>query len=171
MDRPSIYIVMGVSGCGKSTLGQALAQRLALPFYEGDDFHPADNLAKLRAGQALNDRDRGPWLALLRQKINHHLSAGNGAVLSCSALKRTYRDQLGREPAILYVWLDADSTTLTERLNQRTGHFMPASLLASQLACLEQPAHPEQYIRLPAQLSLAEQLALLSARRDTTAHV
>lgn len=161
MDRQSIYIVMGASGCGKSTLGQALAQALRLPFYEGDDYHPTANLARMSAGQALTDEDRAPWLGQLRQLIQGHLDHGTGAVLSCSALKRHYRDQLGREAAICYVWLDADANTLTQRLASRTDHFMPASLLASQLDCLEPPTDPEYFVRLPADSALTDQLARL----------
>jgi len=132
-------IVMGVSGCGKSSIGAALGERLGLPYIEGDRLHPASNIAKMSAGIALDDADRWPWL----DEIGHALAAGGGgAVASCSALKRAYRDRLrsaaGRD--LRFVFLELTRIELERRMSLRTGHFMPATLLDSQLATLEPPA-------------------------------
>lgn len=156
-----IYILMGVSGCGKSTLGRALATKLALPFYEGDDFHSAANITKMQKGRALTDQDRKSWLLALRQQIERHLSDGSAAVMSCSALKRIYRDQLGREESITYIYLNTEPATLKARLEQRPNHFMPPTLLASQVSALEAPHADEQALYIDASKSTAEQLATI----------
>jgi gluconokinase len=135
-----IVIVMGVSGAGKTTIGRLLAEALGAVFLEGDEFHPSANLEKMRTGEPLDDGDRAPWL----RNIAVALDAGgrDGAVvLACSALKRSYRDQLmaGRANVHL-VYLRGDEAVIRRRLESRSGHFMPAALLASQLAALEEPA-------------------------------
>ncbi|MDN3640140.1 gluconokinase [Simiduia curdlanivorans] len=156
MDKPSIFIVMGVSGCGKSSLGAALAEALAIPFYEGDEFHPQSNINKMAEGIPLQDADRWPWLMALRDVIKSHLKQKHAMVLSCSALKRSYRDLLGREPAVIYICLQLDQNALHNRVDTRTNHFMPSSLVLSQLQALELPQQDERSITLDATQPLAK---------------
>ena len=143
-DRP-IVVAMGVSGSGKSTVAGALALRLDLPFLDADDFHPRANIDKMAQGVALSDEDRWPWLLSLGAAMRDAADREGGVIVACSALKRIYRaclsDRLGL-PAI-YVLLDGDRETLFQRLRARQGHYMPASLLDSQLAALERPAPDE----------------------------
>ncbi|MHB1171926.1 MAG: gluconokinase [Lacisediminihabitans sp.] len=131
-----LILVMGVSGSGKSTVGQLLADRLGVPFADADELHPAANVAKMAAGHPLTDEDRWPWLA----KVGAALSAAErtGLVIACSALKRSYRDAiLAEEPQTRFVYLEGSRELLQSRVSNRPGHFMPASLLDSQLAALE----------------------------------
>lgn len=129
------WVVMGVSGCGKSTVGQALAAGMAVPFIEGDRFHPPANVAKMSAGIALDDADRAGWLLALREQIE---LANGGLVLACSALKRKYRDQLRlADPALNFVHLSGARSLIASRMRERAGHYMPLSLLDSQLRDLE----------------------------------
>lgn len=131
----SPIVVMGVSGSGKSTVGAALAQRLRVPFADADDFHPAANIAKMSAGHALNDDDRGPWLDSIGEWLAAH---PDGGVMSCSALKHAYRDQLRRHcPEVTFLHLAGTPEVIGRRQASRPGHFMPPSLLASQFATLE----------------------------------
>jgi len=133
---------MGVSGCGKSTVGELLAQKLSIPFYDADDFHPANNIAKMAVGTPLTDDDRKPWLVLLADQI-HLWQNQSGAVLACSALKQSYRDILiSRSPdSVRFVYLKGDQELLASRLAERSSHFMPSSLLKSQLDTLEFPVN------------------------------
>ena len=132
----SPIVVMGVSGSGKSTVGAALAQRLRVPFADADDFHPEANVAKMSAGHALNDEDRHPWLDAIGDWLANH--CGEGGVMSCSALKRTYRDQLRKHcPQVRFLHLSGSPEVIGRRQASRPGHFMPASLLASQFDTLE----------------------------------
>ena len=136
-------LVMGVAGCGKSRIGAAVAARLGARFIEGDAFHPAANITKMQAGRPLDDADRAGWLAALRERIATARAQGSGLVVSCSALKRAYRDVLREgDPALRFVHLDGPRAVLERRL-QRPGHFMPPSLLDSQLATL-QPLQPDE---------------------------
>ncbi|NGM19527.1 gluconokinase [Roseomonas stagni] len=152
-----LVVVMGVSGAGKSTIGQAIATALGLPFADADDFHPAANITKMSRGEALNDDDRWPWLAA----IGAHLAAhrGRGCVVTCSALKRAYRDALRQAaPDLRLVFLTGDPALVAARQAARQNHFMPASLVASQFATLEPPAPEEAAITLdvgPAPATLA----------------
>lgn len=131
----SPIVVMGVSGSGKSTIGAALSQRLRVPFADADDFHPPANIAKMTAGEALDDDDRFPWLEAIGAWLADH---PDGGVMSCSALKRRYRDQLRRHcPEVEFLHLNGSVDVITRRQASRPGHFMPASLLASQFATLE----------------------------------
>jgi len=136
----ALIVVMGVSGCGKTTVGQALAQQLDCPFYDGDDFHPPQNVAKMANGIPLNDDDRHPWLARLHDLLAEHESRGERAVLACSALKKKYRDQLraGNEN-VLFVYLHGDFDTIWQRMQTRAGHYMKAGMLQSQFGSLEAP--------------------------------
>lgn len=134
-------VVMGVSGSGKSTVGAALAQRLRVPFADADDFHPPENIAKMTAGQALDDQDRYPWLESVGAWLAAH---PDGGVMSCSALKRTYRDQLRHHAAGLrFLLLEGSREVIAKRQASRPGHFMPPALLTSQFATLE-PLEPDE---------------------------
>jgi gluconokinase len=137
-----LVVVMGVSGSGKSTVGAALGQRLGVPFADADDFHPAANIAKMSAGHALDDEDRHPWLESIGEWLASH--GADGGVMSCSALKRRYRDQLRRHaPLTEFVHLDGTREVIARRQASRPGHFMPATLLDSQFATLE-PLGPDE---------------------------
>ncbi len=141
-----ILIVMGVSGCGKSTIGQALATRLDCPFYDGDDFHPQANVDKMASGQPLDDTDRAPWLAALAQLASDHLARGQSAVIACSALKQTYRDQLRVNADVLFVYLEGSFDLIWQRMSERENHYMKAEMLQSQFATLEPPTADEALI-------------------------
>jgi gluconokinase len=131
-------VVMGVSGSGKSTVAAGLVDRLGWTFAEGDDFHPRANVEKMRSGQALDDEDRWPWLRTLAAWIGEHEQAGTSVVVTCSALKRSYRDLLrDGHPSVWFACVTVDADVLRERVTKRTGHYMPSSLLESQLATLE----------------------------------
>ena len=135
-----IIILMGVSGSGKTTIGQRLAQALSWPFYDGDQFHPPANVARMQQGMPLTDEDRWPWLQALRARIETWVQQGVSAVLACSALKQAYREYLIIDEAeVRLVYLKGDYDLIHERLVQRQGHFMPLGLLASQFAALEEP--------------------------------
>ena len=137
------WVVMGVSGCGKSAVGSALAGALGVPYVEGDDVHPPENVAKMAAGIPLDDADRAGWLAALRARIATARAQGGGLVVSCSALKRAYRDLLREgDPALRFAHLHGPREVLARRM-QRPGHFMPPSLLDSQLRTL-QPLQPDE---------------------------
>lgn len=153
-------VVMGVSGCGKSTTGAALAQALNRPFIEGDSFHPPENVAKMAAGRALDDADRAPWLRALAQDLARCQALGQGVVLSCSALKRGYRDILrSGAPHVRFLHVHGSRALLEQRLAQRAGHFFPAHLLQSQLATLEMLAPDEDGTVLDMALPVAAQVA------------
>lgn len=132
-----VILLMGISGSGKSTVGQALSKRLSIPFLDADDFHPKENIMKMSRGQPLTDDDRWPWLASIVEHIlNSHRST---FILACSALKQSYRDYLGQRLDLKLVVLNITENEALERLNQRKNHFMPASLIKSQIATLEIP--------------------------------
>lgn len=135
-----VWIVMGVSGCGKTTVGTLLAEKLKLPFYDADNYHPKENIEKMRKGIPLNDRDRLPWLETLGDSITRWKQSG-GAVLACSALKKSYRELLSRgdDDGVRYIHLKGSFEEILLRLNSRKGHYFPASLLRSQLEDLEEP--------------------------------
>jgi gluconokinase len=139
-------IVMGVSGSGKSTVGRLLAARLGWPYLEGDDLHPAANIAKMAAGHPLDDADRAPWLAAIRDRCAALLRTRGGCVAGCSALKRQYRDVLREAGPTRFAYLAVDRDELHRRLIERHGHFMPPTLLDSQLAALEPPGPDEHPI-------------------------
>ena len=159
----SVVVVMGVSGAGKTTIAHGLAERLGWDFAEGDDLHPAANVAKMAAGQPLTDADRGPWLAAVASWIDGEIEAGRHGVITCSALKRTYRNLL-RRPQVLFVYLSVPQAELERRLQSRTGHYMPASLLASQLEALEPPGEDEAALTIAASNDPARNLQLITAR-------
>lgn len=169
-------IVMGVSGSGKSTLGAELAQRLRCDFLEGDDFHSADSVAKMRSGQPLDDQDRWPWLDRIAAGLHDAALTDGTAVAACSALKRAYRDRLADAVGmpLLFVFLDTkDSGELARRLVHRADHYMPASLLASQLDTLEALGPDERAVTLDAEDApdrlCAEALAWIGREMSGTA--
>lgn len=144
MDKRTAWVVMGVSACGKSDIGTRLAQALGAPFIEGDRFHPPENVAKMSAGIPLDDEDRGGWLQALRAEIERAWQTDPVVVLSCSALKRAYRDVLrGDGGDVRFVHLHGDRDLIAQRMAARSGHFMPVSLLDSQLRTLE-PLQPDE---------------------------
>jgi gluconokinase len=152
--------MMGVSGCGKSTLGSHLASTLNWPFQEGDALHPLANIAKMAAGQPLDDSDRGPWLSAVGAWIDERRAAGEAGVVACSALKRAYRDRLrGGRPHVRMVFVEGSPDLIARRLAARSDHFMPASLLASQFAALETPGPDEGVFTLDAGLEVEDQVA------------
>ncbi|TCR00068.1 gluconate kinase (SKI family) [Neorhizobium sp. JUb45] len=132
-------IVMGVSGSGKSSVGILLAKALDLPYVEGDELHPKSNVEKMSKGTPLTDEDRWPWLDLIGERLTD--GASTGIVITCSALKKSYRDRLRNAAGgkLAFVFLDGSKELLTDRMGHRTGHFMPISLLETQLATLERP--------------------------------
>ena len=138
MTATSILVVMGVSGAGKSTVARPLAERLGWTFQEGDALHPAANIAKMKAGVPLTDADRLPWLVAIGEWMDKEAAAGQGGVVTCSALKRAYRDILTKDrPFVRFVYLKGSRDLIAERVAHRAHHFMPASLLASQFADLQ----------------------------------
>jgi len=155
---PRSILLMGVSGSGKTTLGHAIARELGWHFADADAFHPPGNIAKMRAGQPLDDTDRAPWLAALRRHLAESLTNHQPSVLACSALKKRYRHQLlaGLPPPAVLVYLRGNRELLAARLSARTGHFMPAALLDSQLAALEEPTADENALVLDIARSPAE---------------
>jgi gluconokinase len=146
----SVIVVMGVSGSGKSTVGKLLAARLHWPYAEADDFHPPDNIRKMAAGIALTDEDRRPWLAAISAWIDKQIAAGEPGVVTCSALKRAYRDRLhGGRPEVQLVYLHGDRDLIAARLAARHGHFFRVELLDSQFAALEEPTPDEDVLVVP----------------------
>lgn len=154
-------VMMGVAGCGKSSAGQALASTLGLPLIEGDEFHPASNLDKMRQGLALTDVDRADWLSALGLALAQQ---SKGAVLTCSALKRAYRDRLRAwVPDLRFVFLDIDPATAHQRVTARAGeHLFPASLVDSQFATLESPVGEPGVLRVDATQPLTQLSAVVT---------
>jgi gluconokinase/shikimate kinase len=162
LTKPNVLLLMGVSGCGKSTVAAILASRLGWPFEEGDALHPQANIEKMAAGHPLTDADRLPWLAKVAEWIDERLDAGENGLITCSALKRSYRDLINRQGSgVMFVFLAGSKETIAARLAARHGHFMRASLLDSQFADLEEPAADEPAIRVdigPPAAEIAEQI-------------
>src|SRR6185369_4403725 len=162
-------VVMGVSGSGKTTVARLLAGRLGWAFAEADEFHSPANVAKMRAGVALNDDDRRPWLAAIADRIDSAREANEPIVVTCSALKRRYRDILvASRPDVALVYLKGDYDTIAQRMAARPHHYMPVSLLKSQFEALEEPAADEHAIVLDIR-STPEELVDLACRGVTSA--
>lgn len=156
---------MGVSGCGKSTLGQALAQRLAVPFIEGDELHPPRNVQLMASGTPLTDEDRREWLQAIASKLA--AAEPTGAVVACSALKRSYRELLrASAPDLRLVHLSGAENVLAQRMRERTGHYMPPSLLRSQLDTLQPPAADEHAVVLNIESPREQMLAAICRQWD-----
>ncbi|WP_067825049.1 gluconokinase [Nocardia inohanensis] len=152
--RPYIAVIMGVSGSGKSTVAESLAAQLGWDLLEGDDLHPPANIAKMAAGHPLTDADREPWLEAIAAWIAEHVAAGKSGLVTCSALKHAYRDILRRplighsEAELTFILLSGSREQLQQRVTTRPGHFMPPSLLDSQLATLEAPTPDERIVTI-----------------------
>lgn len=142
-----VLVLMGVSGCGKSTVGGVLAGRLGWDFGEGDDLHPPENVAKMAAGHPLTDDDRWPWLGRVAGWIRDHVDNDRPGIVTCSALKRSYRDVL-RGEHVVFVYLRGTKEQIAARLTSRHGHYMPSSLLDSQFDALQPPGKDEQSITI-----------------------
>ncbi|MFK0001400.1 gluconokinase [Paenarthrobacter sp. NPDC090522] len=168
-----VLVIMGVSGSGKSTVAGVLAGKLGWDLAEGDDLHPEANVAKMHSGQALTDEDRWPWLEIIAAWIRKRTESGTPAIITCSALKKKYRDVL-RGEGVVFVFLQGSKDKISDRLASRHGHFMPPSLLESQFEALEEPTEEESYISLCVSASPAEEaeevierLRLLPAAKGT----
>jgi gluconokinase len=158
-------VVMGVSGCGKSTVGRALASPLGATFLDADDFHPPGNVERMRMGIALTDDERAPWLDALAARLRQAAAADEPVVLACSALKRRYRNALRRgAPALHLVHLTGSAALLAERIGARADHYMPPTLLPSQLATLEAPSADERPITLDVAAPTDELVAAILER-------
>ena len=141
---PTILVIMGVSGSGKTTIATRLAEKLDWKYRDGDEFHPAANVEKMKNGVPLTDEDRWPWLEAIAAFIDEELKRGEKTIVTCSALKRGYRDILmDARKGVRLVYLKGDEALLAERLKKRHGHFMPSSLLQSQFDALEEPGSDE----------------------------
>jgi gluconokinase len=160
MSTPVFVIVMGVSGSGKTTLGKGIAEHLHWQFQEGDELHPRTNVEKMSRGEPLTDEDRWPWLEAIGRWIDARADAGESAVLTCSALRRTYRDRLrsGR-PGVRFCHVLASAAAIRERVERRRGHYMPASLLPSQLQTLQPLEEDEPGVTVSAEGDQAAVLA------------
>ncbi len=152
-----IVIVMGISGTGKSTVAEALSKRLGWDFHEGDSLHPSSNIAKMASGIPLDDTDRLPWLSRIADLIDQSQSRENPAIITCSALKRSYRDKLRRQ-GVTFVHLSGNPTLIERRMSLRTGHFMPTALLSSQLDALEPLEADEQGFTVSIDQPLEQQI-------------
>ncbi|KAF3695715.1 putative gluconokinase [Channa argus] len=170
-----IYIIMGVSGCGKSTLGAVLSEKLGWPLYEGDDYHPQENIEKMARGEALTDQDRLPWLLKLHEIIQRERSSGSDALVVCSALKRLYRQillngskalaasssqdqeiQPSTSTGVFFLFLHGDYDLIYQRMVARRGHYMKADLLRSQFDALEPPLDDENVLSLDISRSITD---------------
>jgi gluconokinase/shikimate kinase len=158
--KPMVLVVMGVSGCGKTTVAAILSGRLNWQFEEGDALHPQSNIDKMHAGHPLTDEDRAPWLEKVADWVDACLDAGQNGLITCSALKRAYRDVINRRGSgVTFVYLAGSRDVIAARLTARHGHFMPPTLLDSQFAALEEPTPDEPAVRVdvgPAPSAIAQ---------------
>jgi gluconokinase len=166
-NQQPVLVIMGISGSGKSTVAGLLAGQLGWDLEEGDDLHPQENIDKMSAGHALNDEDRAPWLDTISSWIIEHTMAGVPGIITCSALKRRYRDVL-REQNVIFVHLTGSKDLIGRRLATRPDHYMPTSLLDSQVATLEAPDADERAITIDAGRAPAEEAAEIVQRLGLT---
>lgn len=165
---PGPVVVMGVSGCGKTTVGEALADRLGVPYADADAFHSQANVTKMAGGHPLDDDDRAPWLEAIATWLHEQQS---GAVVSCSALRRRYRDVLrSKAPDVSFLHLDGDREVIEQRVRHREGHFMPSSLLDSQLKTLERLGPDERGVAVDLALPVEQIVDTAVARLATADH-
>ncbi|CAM3740768.1 gluconokinase [Bordetella sputigena] len=173
IDKPVVLVLMGVSGCGKTTVAAILSGRLDWPFEEGDALHPQSNIDKMHAGHPLTDEDRAPWLEKVAQWVEERLDAGENGLITCSALKRPYRDIINRRGhGVEFVYLAGSKQTIAARLAARHGHFMPPTLLDSQFEALQEPTADEPAIRVdigPAPSVIANTIVQTLGLTTTTA--
>lgn len=160
---PRVLVFMGVSSTGKSTVAAMLAGRLGWRFQEGDDLHPQANVEKMAAGHALTDDDRMPWLEIVAAWIDERLTAGEPGIITCSALRRRYRDVL-RRPGVTFVHLTGERDVILQRMMRRQGHFMPPALLDSQFRTLEEPGPDESALAIDVELTPEQQMAEIVQR-------
>ncbi len=161
-DEHQAVVVMGVSGCGKSAVANGVAQHFAWRAVDGDDLHAPDAVAKMRAGTPLTDTDRWPWLDRVGATLANAAHGASGTVVACSALRRAYRDRLRSAcPGVRFVFLDGDAALIATRMGQRQGHYMPTTLLTSQLQALERPGLDEPDVF---RMDIAQPLATLVAQ-------
>lgn len=163
-----VLVIMGVSGSGKSTVAGVVAGRLGWDLAEGDDLHPERNVTKMQAGEPLTDEDRWPWLETIADWIRQHTQSGTPGVITCSALKRRYRDIL-RGENVVFVFLQGSKDNISGRLASRHGHFMPPALLESQFEALEEPTEDENYISLCVTATPAEEAQEIIERLNLAA--
>lgn len=165
MTQKRILVIMGVSGCGKSSVALGLRDKLGWLFQEGDELHPKANVDKMSAGIPLDDADRAPWLAICAAWIRARHDAGEGGLLTCSALKRSYRETLSQGlPDVWFLYLKVPEAMLKERLAHRSHHYMPSSLLPTQLRTLEEPGPDEQALTVVAHATVEETLQAVLER-------
>jgi carbohydrate kinase (thermoresistant glucokinase family) len=157
-----VLVISGVAGSGKTTIGTMLAERMGVQYADADDFHSEANQKKMAAGLPLSDEDRQPWLMAIRSWIDARLAAGESGVVTCSALKRSYREQLAR-PGMRLVFLEVDQETVLERLGERKGHFFPAVLAATQFETLEEPEPEENVLVVDATLPPEQVVSLIAS--------
>ena len=158
--KPRVLVVMGVSGSGKTSIAEMLRDRLGWVFQEGDKLHSKENVAKMASGVPLTDEDRWPWLDTCAQWIRDRNDAGEGGLLTCSALKHVYRQRLGEgNPGVWFLYLKVSEDVLRDRLAHRRGHYMPSSLLSSQLSILEEPTGDEPALIVPVERTVDETVA------------
>jgi gluconokinase len=163
-----VLVIMGVSGSGKSTVAGVVSGRLGWDLAEGDDLHSAANVAKMQAGQPLTDDDRWPWLETIADWIREHTESGTPGVITCSALKKRYRDIL-RGENVVFVFLQGSKDSISGRLASRHGHYMPPALLESQFEALEEPTEDENYIALCVSATPAEEAQEIIERLNLAA--
>lgn len=166
-----VAVIMGVSGSGKTTIGKALAKRLGWRFQEGDALHPPENVAKMKAGQPLDDADRAPWLAAVAARIDEWRRRGECGIITCSALKRRYREiVIGDRQDVRLIYLEGSRALIGERIAARHGHFMPPGLLDSQFAALEPPAPDEDAITVSVDAPVGAIVARIAAALTGAGH-
>lgn len=158
--KPRVLVVMGVSGSGKTSIAEGLRERLGWVFQEGDELHSKENVAKMAAGTPLTDEDRFPWLDRCAEWLRARIAVGEGGLLTCSALRRLYRERLGEgTPGLLFLYIKVPEEVLRERMARRKGHYMPPSLLPSQLRTLEEPTDDEPVLTIPVERTIDETVA------------